>query len=160
MTLSTINWDLEGWSDTDSVRLSEDMRKLYEQYAKTITISTPRDSNKSVVAVWAKMQLNSAYGSIGVGKSMYYTKSRYYDNLCREILLPRKPVSKYKFTRAKWYEADYDWVHYNEVRMWCREQFGPHDIHPDAWSRWNHKYEGKILFRDEADYVLFMLKWS
>jgi bacillopeptidase F (M6 metalloprotease family) len=162
MTLSTINWDLEGWSDTDSVRISEDMKKIYEKYAKAITISIPRSSGKSVVDVWAKMQLNSVYG-IGVGKSMYYTQSKYRDNLCKEIIMPTvwgtKPKSKYKFSRAKWYEADYDWIHYDEVRAWCTEQFGKHDIHPDAWSRWDHKYEGKIFFRDEKDYTLFLLRW-
>ena len=136
MTLSKINWDLEGWSDSDSVRLSEDMRKLYEQYAKTITISTPRDSNKSVVAMWAKMQLNSAYGYTGL-------KSIYYNNLCKEIVLPMKPVSKYQFTRAKW----------------LNEQFGPHDKNPNAWSRWIHDGWREIKFRDEADYSHFLLRW-
>ena len=67
---------------------------------------------------------------------------------------------KYKFSRAKWYEAEYDWVHYGEVNDWCKQHFGPHDINPNAWSRWNHKYEGKILFRDEKDYVFFVLRWS
>jgi hypothetical protein len=163
MSLDRINWDLEGWSDTDSVRISEDMKKIYEQYARNFTIHVPRNSGKSVVDVWTKMQLNSAYGYTGVGKSMYYTKSKYHNNLCNELVLPMKPtrpVSKYKFTRAKWYEADYDWIQYDEVRTWCTEQFGKHDIHPNAWSRWDHKYEGKIFFRDEADYVLFTLRWS
>jgi hypothetical protein len=68
--------------------------------------------------------------------------------------------TKYKFSRTKWYEADYDWIHYGEVNTWCKEQFGPHDKNPDAWSRWDHKYEGRIYFRDEKDYVLFMLRWA
>ena len=157
MTLSKINWDLEGWSDSDSVRLSEDMRKLYEQYAKTITISTPRDSNKSVVAMWAKMQLNSAYGYTGL-------KSIYYNNLCKEIVLPMKPVSKYQFTRAKWYVAEIpEYLQYHakwsEMSKWLNEQFGPHDKNPNAWSRWIHDGWREIKFRDEADYSHFLLRW-
>ena len=156
MTLSTINWDHESWQ--------EDTKKLYEQYARNFTIHVPRDSGKSVVDVWAKMQLNSAYGYTGVGKSMYFTKSRYYNNLCKEIALPMKPVSKYKFSRAKWYVADIpifqnDYPKWREMRKWMSEQFGPQDQNPDAWSRWYS--DGFVIrFRDESDYVLFMLKWS
>jgi hypothetical protein len=66
---------------------------------------------------------------------------------------------KYKFSRAKWYEASFI-DDYDDVRQWCIEHFGPHPRKPDAWSRWNHKYEYKILFRDEDDYILFVLKWG
>jgi len=92
------------------------------------------------------------------GKS--YLNSVYYKNLCKEIFLPMKPAPKYKFSRAKWYEADYDWIHYDEVRKWCTEQFGPHPTQQDAWSRWDHRYEGKIYFRDEKDYIWFQLRWA
>ena len=93
------------------------------------------------------------------GKSTFL-KSAYYNNLCKEIVLPMKPAPKYKFSRAKWYEADYDWVHYNEVREWCTKQFGPHPTQHDAWSRWDHRYEGKIYFRDEKDCHWFILRWG
>ena len=83
-------------------------------------------------------------------------------NLCKEIILPMFPQtkSKYRFSRAKWYEAEYDWIHYGEVCEWCTKQFGPHPNQQDAWSRWDHRYEGRIYFRDEKDYVLFVLRWS
>jgi hypothetical protein len=96
-----------------------------------------------------KSTLNAMYGKL------YYS-----NNLCKEIVLPMKPAPKYKFSRAKWYEADYDWVHYDEVREWCTKQFGPHPTQQDAWSRWDHRYEGKIYFRDEKDYHWFILRWG
>jgi len=67
---------------------------------------------------------------------------------------------KYKFSRAKWYQANFDTINYHEVEQWCTEQFGPHPKQPDAWSRWWHKFEDSILFRDEQDYFLFVLKWG
>lgn len=66
---------------------------------------------------------------------------------------------KYRFSR-KWYQAYFDTKYYFEVDAWCSQQFGPHPTQPDAWSRWWHKFEDSILFRDEKDYVLFMLRWS
>lgn len=66
---------------------------------------------------------------------------------------------KYKFSR-NWYQAEFNPEHYFAVDKWCEEQFGPHPKKPDAWSRWWHKFENSILFRDEKDYVLFMLRWS
>jgi hypothetical protein len=82
------------------------------------------------------------------------------DNLCKEIFLPMKPAPKYKFSRAKWYVAEYDWVHQYEVLEWCKQQFGPHPQNPDAWSRWCNHYSERINFRDEKDYIWFMLRWS
>lgn len=67
---------------------------------------------------------------------------------------------KYKFSRAKWHQAYFDTRHYFEVDAWCQEHFGPHPKQPDAWSRWWHRFEDSILFRDEKDYVLFTLRWS
>lgn len=97
-------------------------------------------------------------------------------NLCKEILgvQPMSSAagklftmkyaviseSKYKFSRANWYVADVDAKYYWEIDEWCEEHFGPHPNQPDAWSRWVHKYEDKIHFRDEKDYVWFMLRWS
>jgi hypothetical protein len=70
------------------------------------------------------------------------------------------PQSKYKFSRANWYVAEFDDKYYFEVDKWCTEMFGPHPKNPDAWSRWIHKYENKIHLRDEKDYILFVLRWS
>ena len=67
--------------------------------------------------------------------------------------------SKYKFSR-NWYQAYFDAKDYFAVDTWCEQQFGPHPKNPDAWSRWWHKFEDSILFRDEKDYVLFVLRWS
>jgi hypothetical protein len=103
-----------------------------------------------------KSTLNAYYGSTGI-------KSLYYSNLCNEIMLPMKPASKYKFSRAKWYEAEFgpaDYLKVREVREWCVEQFGPEPRNHDAWSRWYHKNHNRIFFRDEKDYVWFMLRWS
>ena len=110
-------------------------------------------------------------------------KSIYYNNLCKEIVLSnsidmtvlesmlipgypktsnalKKLMPTYKFSRANWYVAEYDWRYQHEVLAWCSQQFGPHPARPDAWSRWYNKYSEKIHFRDEKDYVWFMLRWS
>jgi hypothetical protein len=68
--------------------------------------------------------------------------------------------SKYQFGRKKWYEGKFDWRKYDEVHDWCEQNFGKHDKRPDAWSRWNHMYEDMILFRDEKDYIMFVLRWG
>jgi hypothetical protein len=69
-------------------------------------------------------------------------------------------MPKYRFTRANWYIADFEEKYYWEVEEWCTKYFGPRPRFPDAWSRWEHRYENKIHFRDEKDYVLFVLRWS
>lgn len=105
------------------------------------------------------------------GKSMLNTytmkvfKDRYYDtNLCKEIMFPEPPTSKYKFSRAKWHTAEIGdgyWRlgrEYNEIIAWCNETFGAHPKKPDAWSRWWVGI-GQIYFRDERDLVLYKLKW-
>lgn len=71
-----------------------------------------------------------------------------------------EPKSPYKFSRAKWWEAEFSETDYLEVRKWCMEQFGPEPWPQDAWSRWYHKYYNRIFFRDHQDYVLFLLRWS
>lgn len=91
-------------------------------------------------------------------------------NLCKEIILegafyaPYIPKfmtnPKYKFSRANWYIAEFDDRQYFEVEKWCAEQFGPHPKNPDAWSRWYHKYQDRIHFRDAKDYEWFLLRWS
>lgn len=106
------------------------------------------------------------------GKSHYYSymkglKNRIYGtNLCKEIMLPMAPESKYKFSRAKWYTAklngDAIWRlsdRYNQIIAWCTEQYGPHPTKHDAWSRW-YVGLGYINFRDERDFVLYQLRWA
>jgi hypothetical protein len=68
-------------------------------------------------------------------------------------------MSKYKFSR-KCHVADFVWEHQAEVLEWCSQQFGPHPKNPDAWCRWHQRPWGQIHFRDERDYVLFLLRWS
>ena len=101
-----------------------------------------------------KSYLNSLYGGTGI-KTMYYS-----NNLCKEILLPMKPEPKYKFSRAKWYKAEFNWGQETEVFEWCTQQFGPQPENPDAWSRWHHKSWTESHFRDEKDYAWFVLRWS
>jgi hypothetical protein len=74
--------------------------------------------------------------------------------------IPNGMRPKYKFSRAKWHEANFDESYFFEVDDWCTEQFGPRVGQPDAWTRWIHKYQGKIHFRDEKDYAWFVLRWS
>ena len=75
---------------------------------------------------------------------------------------------KYQFHRAKWFEYEM-WEPFparpvNQDRVqamleWCKEQFGPAPPFTDAWARWSVSYS-IIRFRDEKDYIFFMLKWS
>jgi hypothetical protein len=101
-----------------------------------------------------KSYLNSLYGGTGI-KTMYYN-----NNLCQEILLPMTPEPKYKFSRSKWYEAEFSWGKQTEVLEWCTQQFGPQPENPDAWSRWCHRSWTEIHFRDAKDYEWFLLRWS
>ena len=74
----------------------------------------------------------------------------------------RMPKPKYNFSRAKWYEAEFNEKDYGAVRSWCAEQFGPLPKNPDAWSRWrwrDHSWT-TVRFRDERDYTWFVLRWS
>jgi len=66
---------------------------------------------------------------------------------------------KYKFSRD-WIQIEFNSKFYIEVDEWCEEHFGPQDKRPDAWSRWWHKYESSILFRDSDDATLFRLRWG
>jgi hypothetical protein len=95
------------------------------------------------------------------GKStlnQYYGKL-FNNNPCKEIFLPMKPAPKYKFSRSKWYEAKLPRDGQGAFN-WCVKQFGPEPTNPDAWSRWYFNVERKFRFRDEKDYVFFMLRWS
>ena len=153
MRNKTITVDLESWSSSPTV-LGNTTGGIYplQPYQQVLWDRMNQGGFKK-----GQMTLYSAVQY--TGKSTFL-KSAYYNNLCNEIMLPMKPAPKYKFSRAKWYEADYDWVHYDEVREWCTQQFGPHPTQHDAWSRWDHRYEGKIYFRDAKDCEWFLLRWS
>jgi hypothetical protein len=71
-----------------------------------------------------------------------------------------KPQSKYKFSRARWYDADHRYEDYDDVMAWCTEQFGPRPRRPDAWTRWYDIHIDRIRFRDERDYQWFLLRWA
>ena len=107
-----------------------------------------------------EMALYSAGRQTGKSQLNYYYSKLRNKNLCKEILLPMTPEPKYKFSRAKWYTAEYNWRDFDGVWKWCEEQFGTHPKNPDAWSRWSHSYADTIRFRDEKDYAFFLLRWS
>jgi hypothetical protein len=69
---------------------------------------------------------------------------------------------KYQFSRKDWFIADLfnKGYHMSEVREWCTEQFGLKSENPDAWSRWINNTNSLFRFRDEKDYVLFVLRWG
>ncbi len=100
-------------------------------------ISTPRQSGKSY---FYKQIRNAMYNGTNVTLGM--------------------SEPKYKFSRANWYQAEFNDKDYFEVDAWCEQHFGKHPTNPDAWSRWWHKFHNSILFRDEKDYILFTLRWS
>jgi len=108
-------------------------------------VYSARQNGKSY---YQKMMLNAMYNGINL-------KTEYAMATFGALNKP-----KYKFSRAKWYVAEFNIKDYTDVVHWCTQHFGPHPKNPDAWSRWVHKYEDKIHFRDEKDYVLFCLRWS
>lgn len=81
------------------------------------------------------------------------------EGLTRERNNRPVPETKYKFSR-NWYIVEFDTADYYAVREWCKEQFGPEDQFPNAWSRWQHRYEDRIFIRDEQDYFLFIMRWG
>jgi hypothetical protein len=95
--------------------------------------------------------------------SWHFLKTRYYDtNLCKEIVLPMKPKSKYQFSRAKWHEVHLfskSWDPVQERLDWCEQQFGPQPKRADAWTRW-YTMHTTLRFRDSKDYEWFLLRWT
>jgi hypothetical protein len=120
---------------------------------KTITVD---------LEAWSPTVLSNTTSGIHPGKSSLYMKilknRMYGTNLCKEILFPMQLESKYKFSRANWYQAEFKPEDYHAVDAWCSQQFGPHPPRPDAWSRWWHKFEYSI--RDQDDYMMFVLRWG
>ena len=96
-------------------------------------------------------------------------------NLCKEIVLTldqqciigypkttialKKLMPKYQFSRAKWYEAKLP-RDQQAAFAWCVKQFGPEPKNTDAWTRWYFNVDRTFRFRDEKDYVMFILRWS
>jgi len=68
---------------------------------------------------------------------------------------------KFTLTHADWHMGDlWNTGHdMNEVRQWCAEQFGPIVKVPDAQDRWQNN-TSLFLFRDERDWLWFVLRWS
>lgn len=108
---------------------------------------------------WKPSELYVVASGRQTGKSYYYKQIRNAMYNGTNVTLGM-PEPKYKFSRANWYIADFEEKYYWEVEEWCTKHFGPHPKFPDAWSRWVHKYENKIHFRDEKDYEWFVLRWS
>lgn len=75
------------------------------------------------------------------------------------VLVKPMKKSKYNFSR-NWYVAEFDYKRYAEVIAWSTAQFGPRPRASDAWTRWFSNYGDRIFFRDEQDYMLFILRWS
>ena len=78
----------------------------------------------------------------------------------KKFKVAQPAANKYKFSRAKWYYADHHYDEYYDVMAWCKEQFGPRPKRPDAWTRWCDVHIDRIRFRDEKDYLLFLLRWG
>jgi hypothetical protein len=157
MRNKTITVDLESWSSSSTV-LGNTTNGIYplQPYQQALWDRLNLGGFKQ-----GQMPLYSAVQQ--TGKSLYQKmvlNKLYGTNLCKEIMLPMKPAPKYKFSRAKWYTAEYDWRDFDGVWKWCEEQFGPHPKNPDAWSRWSHSYADTIRFRDEKDYAFFLLRWA
>ena len=124
--------------------------------------------------IFNKLSAGIAAGTMNVisvgrqtGKSMLNMqlfKNRYYaTNLCKEIVSPWhiQPKSKYKFSRNNWHWTEINSMadDYYERLSWCEEMFGAQPKNPDAWTRWYSSWS-TLKFRDEADYMLYQLRWA
>ena len=74
-------------------------------------------------------------------------------------------TGKYNFDRV-WYEFDTlliyngtEWIENKDREDWCTKNFGAHPVIPDAWSRW-YRTGLVFRFRDEKDYLIFLLRWK
>jgi hypothetical protein len=151
MRNKTITVDLESWSSSPTV-LGNTTGGIYplQPYQQ---------------ALWDRLnQGGFKQGQMTLYSAVQYTGSSYLNtwygtNLCNEILLPVKPASKYRFSRAKWYEAKVP-RHQQAAFAWCVKQFGPEPKHTDAWTRWYFNVDRTFRFRDAKDYEWFLLRWS
>jgi hypothetical protein len=152
MRNKTITVDLESWSSSPTVLgnttdgiypLQPYQQALWDKLSQMPLYGAGRGTGKSTLNTW--------YGSTGI-------KSLYYSNLCNEIMLPMKPASKYRFSRAKWYEAKVP-KDQQAAFAWCVKQFGPEPTNTDAWTRWYFNVDRTFRFRDAKDYEWFLLRW-
>jgi len=154
MRNKTITVDLESWSSSPTV-LGNTTNGIYplQPYQQALLDKLRQGGFKH-----GQLTLYSAVQQTGRSNLNAF----FQNNLCKEILLPMKPAPKYKFSRAKWYEADLFGKGYNlrELYEWCEQHFGPHPKRPDAWSRWINNRNSLFRFRDAKDYEWFMLRWS
>jgi hypothetical protein len=71
-----------------------------------------------------------------------------------------RPVFENEFSSISYYvhESRREW---NKMDDWCANMFGerPFNTWPAAGERW-FANDSSFWFRDEADKLLFMLKWS
>ena len=117
-----------------------------------------KDTTDGIHPLWQSISGGFRKGEMYLISTPRQTGKSYFHKIMQESMISFKEP-KYKFSR-NWYQADFDLKDYDAVDEWCEQQFGPHPKRPDAWSRWWHKFHNSILFRDEKDYILFMLRWS
>ena len=151
MRNKTITVDLESWSSSPTV-LGNTTNGIYplQPYQQVLWDRMNQGGFKK-----GQMTLYSA--GRGIGKSTL--NAWFQNNLCNEIILPMKPASKYKFSRAKWYEAKLP-RDQQAAFAWCVKQFGPEPTNTDAWTRWYFNVDRTFRFRDSKDYEWFLLRWS
>lgn len=165
MTKKTVVFDLETMNAIAGIE-----QKWHMEILKNLSGGIPAGTMNVFSAGRHGRQTGKSMLSLKVLKNRYYgaTERTFWadTNLCKEIMLPMEPKSKYKFSRAKWYTAElngeFTWRfsdEYNELIAWCNETFGPHPTKQDAWSRW-YVGLGCVNFRDEQDLVMFKLKWA
>lgn len=150
MKTKTINIDLEAWDPSPLSSVTGGIRP-----DQMLVYSGGRQTGKSML-------------------TMHMLKSRYYStNLCKEVTLTAQqivqeytinwgiPVSKYKFSRKNWHWAEINTFadDYYERLEWCKQMFGAQPKNPDAWTRWYEGW-GSLKFRDEADYIMYQLRWA
>jgi hypothetical protein len=107
-----------------------------------------------------KIALNFTYGPISLADRIVGVQPMNIPGYPKTTIALKKLMPKYQFSRARWYQAEFKPDDYHAVDAWCSQQFGPHPARPDAWSRWWHKFEYSILFRDKEDYIMFKLRWG
>ena len=87
-----------------------------------------------------------------------------------EILMTAMNWKPFELSKGTVYGTEYLTVHpsnsdaWNEMMVWLIKQFGPSGTpeNPGCWSpdqRW-YANNSKFWFRDEADQLMFVLRWS
>ena len=85
-----------------------------------------------------------------------------YPSLYLDLTYHYHKHPRYKFSR-KWFMGESNHNDIDslvDIENWCIDNFGPHPMNPDSWCRWYRYSTKKFYFRDEKDYVLFLLRWS